>query len=677
MIQKKILIIENNDEFRDLIRPVFNDLHVILEETSSGQEANEKLKVFEPDLIIVDSDLPDIEGIEWIQKFRAENKSTEIVFVSANWGDLRSFEKLTNELGVALIINKPIVLETFSEQIKNQLHKLKTTQTNEKLESLRNAYVEVGIQYRKDLPAKIKELTESVHAVRKNIDDSNLLHQAKTLAHKIRGTAGTHGLEEITNFAAKIEDLLLDKNTFTSSWTQMEELLSKAAYEARLNVPREDADAKTDSVQAGGEKLTIATILVVDEDAEFLKHVTELGRMRLVNVITCQKLSEALEEANKHSLDGVIIDVELGGDFRAFRLANILRSLPDKESLPIAFISKSGHVYDRVVAAQTGASLYLSKPLDPAAFESAVNHMRSLNQTEKRRILIVDDDVEHCNRIITLFQQNRMDAFSLNDPIHVLESLQELNPDLLLLDMMMPGISGFDLCKIIRTIARWQDLPIIFLTAETGMKTRIAAYQSGADDYLSKPCHDDELVSRIKVRIERNLRTKERTEKDTLTGLWLKRSFMEQANAIVSLAKRQQFKLTLALIDLDHFKMINDTHGHLAGDSVLSVFGKLYLKNFRISDLRGRFGGDEFIGLFQTRSVEETQPVMEKFLSEFNSVEFTADNGTSFNCTLSIGLAEFPTHGENIYDLLKAADKGVYAAKKAGRNAVIGAGAPA
>src|SRR5262249_55281976 len=145
------------------------------------------------------------------------------------------------------------------------------------------------------------------------------------------------------------------------------------------------------------------------------------------------------------------------------------------------------------------------------------------------------------------------------------------------LDVMMPGHSGHDLCRMIRTIPRWQDLPVIFITASTGVDARLAAFNSGGDDYLPKPIIDEELTARIKVRLDHSRMMKERYEKDALTGLLTRRTFLERLTSMLSEARRHNWPVTIAMIDLDHFKSINDTHGHLSGDAVLAGFGRLIL----------------------------------------------------------------------------------------------------
>lgn len=686
--KKSVLLVDDDPFFRSLVRPVLDrqGLHVF--EASSGAEAFDLVDGNAVDLLIVDGDLPDTDGIQWIRKLREKDNQTAVIFVSAFWRDVKSFETLTQELKVSLIIHKPVMTETFGEQVAAQLcQRSAPPPTTEEHRLLREAFSALSRQYVADLTVRLQELDESLTAAKANPTAVALTAEARTRAHKIRGTAGSHGLPHVGELIGRIEDILIDGHgtSNTDTWIEIDRLmgdarafLEKTPSSSARSKSIQQQDTKQQQKQQQRQQLlsdisnvAIARVLVVDDDESFLDIIEQLGKRKLVEVVRAVNSREALEHCNRQKFDGAIIDVQLGPDEVSFDLARELRKTPGNEILPLAFASASGHVYNRVAAAQAGASLYLSKPLDPDAFESAVNHLLALSRTGRQRVLVVDDDAASCNRVTALLQCHGMEAYSLNDPVRILEVLHELTPDLLMLDVMMPCISGYDVCRMVRTMARWQDLPIIFLTGETGLTTRIAAFKAGADDYLPKPYADEELISRVKVRVERSLLIKERAEKDTTTGLWLRRPFMEQVNAMMSTAKRVNLLLMLALIDLDHFKQINDTHGHLAGDAVLSGFGKLFQRSFRVSDLRGRWGGDEFIGAFQGKSKQEIHGVLEKFVREFNSINFPSENGGSFNATLSIGLAAFPEDGQSTYELIGAADRRVYLAKKSGRNAVV------
>jgi diguanylate cyclase (GGDEF)-like protein len=241
---------------------------------------------------------------------------------------------------------------------------------------------------------------------------------------------------------------------------------------------------------------------------------------------------------------------------------------------------------------------------------------------------------------------------------------------MLLLDVMMPGVTGFEVCRMLRQVPRWQDLPIIFLTGQTGVEARVEAFRSGGDDYLPKPVVNEELLTRVKVRLDRSRLLKERSDKDTISGLLLRRAFSEQLSGMIAEAQRQKLKFTVCLLDVDHFKKVNDTYGHLAGDRVLAGLGQLLSRRFRVDDLRGRWGGEEFILAFRREAKETMQAAVTRVLKEFRETNFRGDRDEEFNVSFSGGLASFPDDGESVYDLLQTADRRLYVAKKNGRNQI-------
>jgi diguanylate cyclase (GGDEF)-like protein len=236
---------------------------------------------------------------------------------------------------------------------------------------------------------------------------------------------------------------------------------------------------------------------------------------------------------------------------------------------------------------------------------------------------------------------------------------------------MMPGVTGFEVCRMLRQIPRWQDLPIIFLTGQTGVEARLEAFRSGGDDYLPKPVVNEELLTRVKVRLDRSRMLKDRSDKDTTTGLLLRRAFSEQLGAILAEAQRLKTTFAICLLDVDHFKKVNDTYGHLAGDKVLAGLGQLLSRRFRVDDLRGRWGGEEFMLAFRRETKATMHLAVHRVLEEFRQITFTGDKGEEFCNSFSGGIAEYPLDGNSVFELVKVADARLYMAKKRGRNQIV------
>ena len=253
----------------------------------------------------------------------------------------------------------------------------------------------------------------------------------------------------------------------------------------------------------------------------------------------------------------------------------------------------------------------------------------------------------------------------------ILEVLEQTTPELLILDVHTPGIGGFDVCRMLRTMPRWQDLPIAFIGHTDSSEVRTAAYQAGADDFLAKELSEDEIQARLKVRLDRSRMTRRRADRDALTGLLSRRAFLESTLGRLSEARRQDRPFAFCLLDLDHFKRVNDTHGHIAGDRVLAALGRLLLNRFRFEDLRGRWGGEEFVVGLVNEDASTAARVLERVASEFGDINFEGRDDEHFQMTFSAGIAEFPEDGHEADRLFTTADRRLYVAKREGRARIV------
>jgi diguanylate cyclase (GGDEF)-like protein len=222
-----------------------------------------------------------------------------------------------------------------------------------------------------------------------------------------------------------------------------------------------------------------------------------------------------------------------------------------------------------------------------------------------------------------------------------------------------------------RTMPEWRDVPILFLTGRTDLESRIAAFDAGADDYLAKPLVPEELLSRVRVRLDRRRLIRETTERDPLTRCMSRGALLDALASRLSEARRHARTLSVALIDVDRFKRVNDAYGHLVGDHVLMALGRLLTARFRLEDLRGRWGGEEFVIVFPNEPAATAASVLSRVLEEFRRMPFQSDRGEPFFVTFSAGISSFPVDGGTVDALIRAADRRLYRAKREGRAHVV------
>lgn len=246
----------------------------------------------------------------------------------------------------------------------------------------------------------------------------------------------------------------------------------------------------------------------------------------------------------------------------------------------------------------------------------------------------------------------------------------------------MPGVDGFELLARLQADPRLADVPVIVLTGEDDLETKVQALESGASDYLTKPFADPELLARVKVHRnlkllreelrEANRRLRELAIRDPLTGVFNRRHLHDLLDAELDRSRRHERSVALILADVDHFKRINDQLGHVTGDRVLTAVARALAEGVRSHDSVGRFGGEEFVVLLPETSLDEAMAVAERLRAAVAALALPDLEGLEVR--MSLGVAEARGVGSAGADpLLAAADDALYRAKRTGRDRVVAA----
>lgn len=651
---RTILFLEDDEDLQSLVSAYLRERGYQVESARSAQQARQILTRTRVDAAIVDGQLPGMTGASYIEEVRKTQPKLPILFASAFWRDLKSHALLTQQLGVARVLHKPYTpheLHLWVEQV------LAPKAAKPADDDTAAAIAALSAEYGAKLPEKYHELAAATARAQQGSPEA--LEEALKLAHRLHGTAGSYGFAQVSAASGRLEAGFRQLRSGSGSWDSVQTALQELMAAA---VPSSPATGMPSSV--------VGTVLVVDEDPAFLTSVEKLARPQLVRVVTAQTAEEAAAIVKQQWLDGVLLHVHLGRPQGGFEAAAMLRGLSKGDSLPLTFFSSDGALEHRVAAVHAGASLYLPKPFAVLEFTEAVERMVAARRPERSRVLAVDDDPQALRILTETLAHEHIEVVGLAEPYQLLEALNEHHPDLLLMDLDMPGLSGLDLCRIVRSIPAWQDLPILLNTAMLADDFRVAAYRAGADDYLPKPLLREELLARVHARLERRRLNRERAERDALTGLLLRRPFLDSLNARLAEAKRWQKPLALCTLDVDHFKKVNDTYGHLAGDRVLASLGRLLLTRFRKEDVRGRWGGEEFMLALMGETAERAREILSRTAAELSKLTFEGDRGERFQVTFSAGIAVAPDDGLLVDELVQRADERLYKAKANGRNRI-------
>ncbi len=289
----------------------------------------------------------------------------------------------------------------------------------------------------------------------------------------------------------------------------------------------------------------------------------------------------------------------------------------------------------------------------------------------RKTILVVDDEVVNLDILAELL--DRFDVIDVTSGEEALEVLAKEKIDLILLDILMPGMDGYEVCRTIKADKSLRHIPVIFITSKNDDLSIEHAYEIGASDYITKPFRHRELVARV----GNALRIQELQEElrllasiDPMTRLYNRRYFTTMADKILKLARREKNPLSLAILDIDRFKRINDTYGHLAGDRVITALSEKLMSRYRESDLLCRFGGEEFVILMPNTELDVAALLAERTRKEVEKLQVPY-NGKTISMTVSIGVSQVDLENEETLDpVLKRADDALYIAKKQGRNQV-------
>jgi two-component system, cell cycle response regulator len=293
-------------------------------------------------------------------------------------------------------------------------------------------------------------------------------------------------------------------------------------------------------------------------------------------------------------------------------------------------------------------------------------------------VLVADDS--HVVRVLLrrLLETQGLRVEEAADGHQAVRGCRLLRPDVVLLDVEMPGLDGRTVLKIIREDPEMSEIPVVFLTAHTDTEDVVAGLHLGAHDYLRKPFEPSELHARVSAALRiktlqdqlraRNAELETVTRTDALTGIYNRRHLQERLQGVLSMARRHREPAAVLMIDVDHFKSINDSMGHAAGDAVLREIADRLRHRVRLEDVVGRWGGEEFLVLSSITDADAAAVLAERLRAAVADEPVEIDGAGRIRVTVSIGCAAGTVDAEG---LVREADAALYEAKAQGRNRVV------
>lgn len=409
--------------------------------------------------------------------------------------------------------------------------------------------------------------------------------------------------------------------------------------------------------------------LVIDTDVQLFESLQAIAKNRNIQVRLATTLEHAKILFKICRPDIIVLDLLCSDEQEKNERLDWLAQLSHLENpIPVVVSSAQTGFEHRLQVSRIGAHGFLPKPILPDKILDMLTNVMQRSHFSGATILIVSDDTGLLEHLQRLLMCRRLCPALVKNPNLFWSTLEQKTPDLLILDVDDTRISGLELCRVVRQDPRWHDLPIILLSERTDRMMLQNVFATGADDYVQKPVFESDFITRVLNRLERSRLLHELAETDELTYLVNRRKATTDINRLISIAERQDKFLCFVIFDIDHFKQINDQHGHAAGDQTLRNTGIELKQTFRHADVMARWGGDEFVlGLFDS-SAEQCAKRLHQLMQRLHRQTINCPTTSLIEVTYSVGIAEYPTDGYTIDALYQAADQALYQAKANGRN---------
>ncbi|MBK6294544.1 MAG: diguanylate cyclase [Rhodoferax sp.] len=363
----------------------------------------------------------------------------------------------------------------------------------------------------------------------------------------------------------------------------------------------------------------------------------------------------------------VLID---GGDLALEETCHNARALRARFSATDLIVHNLRSDFNNLkVALAAGCDFCFAHGTPDAVVMAKIIEVCSRDEEPPYRVLVVEDSWTASKSIRRTLEQSGIESFAVTKPSEVLLGLRHFQPDLILMDMYMPDCTGVEATRVIRQHAEFLSTPVVYLSGDSDVALQVDALRLGGDHFLTKPFNPVILNAVVKSKIERYRTLRRSMQHDSLTGMLNHLTSKERLQTAVKAAEAGNETLTVAMIDIDHFKSVNDSYGHPVGDQVIRSLAWLLKQRLRKTDLVGRYGGEEFIVILPNSRAEQGLEVLDRIRRDFAEIRYPFRE-TWFNTTFSAGLSQFPI-SVNVETLIKDADDALFEAKRLGRNQLI------
>ena len=450
-----------------------------------------------------------------------------------------------------------------------------------------------------------------------------------------------------------------------------------------------------------------ARVLIVDDIATNVRLLDARLTAEYFQVMTASSGRDALAICAGGEVDIILLDVMMP-EMDGFEVCRRLKSSHKTYHVPVLMITALDQPSDRVRGLEVGADDFLTKPVDDVqlmarvkslvrlkaltdelraramtgqqiAVEDAIRAMDVIS-TSGGSILVIDTDQRHAERLKNyLAPEHRVDI--LTQPADAVFQVTGAQYELAIVTMALTDFDPLRVCSQIRTLEHTRNLPIILVSDETDKPRVVRALDLGVNDFITRPVERNELAARVRTQIRRHRYALELRQSvnntmamavtDDMTGLYNRRYFDRHLGVMLGKAQGQERDMALMILDIDHFKSVNDNYGHDVGDTVLKEFAARLKRNIRGVDLACRFGGEEFVVLMPDTDYRQAEAIAERVRQSISERSFDIGAQRQLSVTVSAGVTLNEARSDTPESLIKRADVALYRAKREGRNRVV------
>ncbi len=527
-------------------------------------------------------------------------------------------------------------------------------------------FEELRHNYSAQLAEKATQMLEVWQRIEAGTTTPTAFDELQRIAHNLAGTGSTFGFPEVSNTANALDAILHQLRNEGDN----ESLAAEVRYLIHTLHHIALGDANPEPIE-----LPTSTPFNTNNSVYFLFEALDEAETLAAQVNNFGYEGHTFTDIDALSLrmhtsppDVLVVDMSFLERPERRVALDRLRKL-GHHPIPMMVISWRSDFAARLHAVRVGGSAYLTRPVDGDTLVDRLDELTERQRAEPYRVLIVDDSRILAETYATFLNASGMQATIITDPSVVLGVIMDLQPDLILMDMYMPGCEGRELAAVIRQQPALNSIPIVFLSAETDRRTQLTALEEGGDDFLTKPINPDHLIAAVTIRIRRARVIRSQMLRDGLTGLFNHSVTEDLLVREVARAQRKKRQLSMVMLDIDHLKEINEAHGHAAGDRVLKSLARMLQQRLRISDMIGRYGGDEFVVIMPDTDGPVALRVIDSIRERFALVQHRS-GASEFTATLSGGVATLNPSGD-VASLSESADIALYQAKNHGRNQLV------